>query len=122
MRNNYPIIIFVFIFILFSCKGRHNQEKFDTAKWTEQEDPLFPPKQRQLMLDDLITNHKLEGLTYQQLIGILGIPDNKDDTSLSYKIIVDYSKDIDPVYTKDLDFSFSKDSLIKSFRILEWKK
>ena len=74
------------------------------------------------MLTDLTTNYKLTGLKYSQLIDLLGIPDSKDSSSLSYKIIVDYGNDIDPVYAKNLDFTFSKDSVITSFNIDEWKK
>ncbi|HVY74878.1 MAG TPA: hypothetical protein VG890_08625 [Puia sp.] len=117
----YYILAFTAALMLFSCKGK-SAEKFNKAKWIEQVDPLFPPEKRSLMLDDLLKNYKLEGLTYRQLIDILGIPDSKDDTSLSYKIVVDYGKDIDPVYTKNLDFTFSKDSIIKSFKLSEWKK
>ena len=74
------------------------------------------------MFMDLITNYKLVGIKYSQLIGLLGIPDSKDSNSLSYKIVVDYGHDIDPVYTKNLDFTYSNDSIITSFNVNEWKK
>jgi hypothetical protein len=79
---------------------------------------VYRPK----MLTDLTTNYKLKGLKYSELIELLGIPDSKDSSSLSYKIIVDYGHDIDPVYTKDLDFTFSKDSIITAVKVNEWKK
>ena len=72
------------------------------------------------MLSDLITNHKLIGLKYSQIVELLGEPDFKD--SLCYSIIVDYGTNIDPVYTKNLNFTFSMDSIITSFNVQDWKK
>ena len=74
------------------------------------------------MLKDLTTEHKLVGLKYSQLIELLGEPNFNDSSSLAYKIIEDYGHDIDPVYTKNLDFTFLKDSTITSFKVYEWKK
>lgn len=74
------------------------------------------------MLGDLTVNHKLVGLSYSQLVRYLGEPDTSTDSSLVYRIAIDYGSDIDPVYSKDLEFSYSKDSIITSFKILEWKK
>lgn len=124
-RNiNFALLILQFVAVVFllSCNDNKKQIKFDKNKWNEQTDPLFPSQYRPNMLADLTTNYKLVGLNYSQLIEFLGIPDAKDSSSLSYKIVVDYEKDIDPVYTKDLDFSFSKDSIITSFKVNEWKK
>jgi|SRR5688572_346963 len=109
------------LFFLLSCNN-NKQIKFDKNKWNEQSDPLFPSSYRPKMLTDLTTNYKLVGFKYSQLIELLGIPDSKDSSSLSYKIVVDYGHDIDPVYTKDLDFTFSNDSTITSFELNEWKK
>lgn len=74
------------------------------------------------MIKDLTTNHKLIGLSYAQLISYLGDPDGKETNSVVYTIAIDYGSDIDPVYSKKLEFSYSKDSTITSFKILEWKK
>jgi hypothetical protein len=98
------------------------EAKFDKFKWNNQLDPAFPPPYRSKMVADLTTSYKLIGFKYSQLIELLGIPDNKDSSSLSYKIVVDYGHDIDPIYTKSLDFSFSKDSIVTSFKFNEWKK
>jgi hypothetical protein len=111
----------IFLLSLFGCNP-DRQIKFDKGKWNDQIDPLFPSSYRSRMIDDLITNYKLIGLKYSRLIELLGVPDMKDDTSLSYKIVVDYGHGVDPVYAKNLDFSFSKDSVIISFKIDEWKK
>jgi hypothetical protein len=107
---------------LLSCGHNNMQIKFDGNKWNEQTDPIFPSVYRPKMLADLTSNHQLIGLGYSHLIQLLGIPDAKDSSSLSYKIIVDYGRDIDPVYVKTLDFTFSKDSVITSYKVREWKK
>lgn len=122
--RKFSFIILQFValhFFLFSCNN-NKQIKFDKNKWSEQTDPLFPSSYRPKMLTDLTTSYKLVGFKYSQLIELLGTPDSKDSSSLSYKIVVNYGNDIDPIYTKDLDFTFSKDSTITSFKIDEWKK
>jgi hypothetical protein len=112
-------LLAAFILTMFSC---NKQIKFDKNKWNEQTDPLFPSSYRPKMLNDLTTNYKLIGLSYHQLIERLGMPDNKESSLVSYKIVVEYGSDIDPVYTKDLKFTYSKDSSITSFKVVEWKK
>ncbi|KAA5536546.1 hypothetical protein F0919_02440 [Taibaiella lutea] len=103
----------------FSCE---NQMKFDKVAWNKSDDPAFLPPARKRMLKDLLTNHKLMGLKYSQLINTLGEPNYIDDSLLGYGIIEDYGSDIDPVYTKTLQFTISKDSIITSFKVSEWKK
>lgn len=114
------IICFVALdFILNSC---NTEIKFDKVKWNEQPDLAFTPPYRNKMLKDLTSNYKLVGLQYSQLVDMLGEPNFKDSSFIGYTIIVDYGSDIDPVYTKNLDFTFSKDSTITSFKVDEWKK
>lgn len=122
-KINFVLLILQFTAVVFLLSCNNNERiKFDKNKWNQQTDPLFPPSYRPMMLTDLTTSHKLVGLKYSQLIELLGTPDFKDSSSLSYKIEVDYKHDIDPVYTKDLDFTFSKDSTITSFKVNEWRK
>lgn len=111
----------VLICFLISCES-YKKFKFDTNKWNQQTDPLFPSSYRSMMLRDLTSNYKLVGFKYSEIIKLLGIPDYKDSNSLSYKIAVEYGHDIDPVYTKNLNFMFSGDSVITSFKVEEWKK
>jgi len=121
-------VIFIFIghlivtVILCGCTNSSKEIAFEKGKWSEQKDPAFPPPYRSMMTKDLTTNYKLKGLKYSQLIDLLGIPDDKDSSTMSYKIIVEFGSDIDPIYTKNLDFSFSKDSTITSFKFEEWRK
>lgn len=106
-------------FLLSSC---NNEIKFDKMKWDEQPDLAFTPPHRKKMLKDLTTNHKLVGLKYSEIVSLLGVPNFHDSISFGYDIIIDYGSDIDPIYTKTLDFAFSKDSTITSFKVDEWKK
>ncbi len=72
------------------------------------------------MVDDLINNHTLKGLTVHQLRDSIGKPDFTEPTTITYSIIVDYGWDIDPVYIKNLTFDISPDSLVTGYRITEW--
>lgn len=115
-RKFLSVTLRVFVLcILLSC----NQDKFGKAKWTYTNDPLFPSSDRPRMLDDLVSNHKLVGLSYAQLISYLGKPDAKEDKSIIYHIIIDYENDIDPTYTKNLVLTYSKDSVITSLKVVE---
>ena len=114
------IILFVSIFFA-SCNAN---EKFDKAKWQEQGD-LKIYTYRKSMLNDLTENYKLTGLSYKQLINLIGEPENYNDKEkdiVYYDIETDYGNDIDPVYTKTLQLKLTKDSTVESFVIKEWKK
>ena len=78
---------------------------------------------RDNMLNDLIHNQKLKGLTYKQLIDKIGEPEKNagDITIVYYDILTDYGYDIDPVYIKTLDFKLDKDSIVSDFRVNEIK-
>lgn len=74
------------------------------------------------MLHDLTHNHKLAGLKYRELTDLLGQPNFNDSNTVGYTVEVRYGSDIDPVYTKNLNFQLTKDSVVSSFKIEEWKK
>lgn len=114
-------ILQVIIILIFITSCNQNID-FEKTKWNEQSDPTYPSIYRPLMLKDLTINHKLLGLNCAQLFKYLGNPDDKEANSITYTIAVDYGNDIDPVYSKDLTFFYSKDSVITSFKIAEWKK
>ena len=75
------------------------------------------------MLNDLVKNHKLQGLTYQQLIDSLGAPGNfgDNDHTVRYEIITGFKSDIDPTYGKNLNITLGPDSVVTSYKISEWK-
>ena len=79
---------------------------------------------RKSMLKDLTDNHKITGLSYGQLINLIGEPDKtsiNNNSIIYYDIITDYGHDIDPIFTKTLKISLTKDSTVKNFKIEEWK-
>jgi hypothetical protein len=124
MKTNKKKVLAIVYFALFvfpfsSCNMKI---KFDKEKWDEHPDLAFSPPYRNKMLTDLTAHHKLIGLHYSELIEMLGKPNFSDSNFIGYTILVDYGSDIDPVYTKNLNFNFSKDSIITSYKIDEWKK
>ncbi|RFM29062.1 hypothetical protein DXN05_09905 [Deminuibacter soli] len=104
------------LIIFSSCTGK---AKFDKTMWQTKDDMEYPYRNK--MLNDLIKNYKLAGIRYTDLINLLGKPQFKDSSSIAYEVITRYDA-IDPNYTKRLDFTFSGDSIITSFKIAEWKK
>ncbi|MEO5942162.1 MAG: hypothetical protein ABIP30_02270 [Ferruginibacter sp.] len=114
-------IIPLLVIALTSCS---NDQKFEKAKWEEQGDLEIYPH-RKYMLNDLTSNYKLTGLTYNELINLIGEPENysgKEKDIVYYDIETNYGSDIDPVYTKTLQLKLTKDSTVESFIIMEWKK
>jgi len=115
----YIALVGVLIFIV-GCEN-FGKMKFDKAKWNEGYEIESPPPSRNKMLTDLVQNHKLKGLKYNEVIEMLGEPNTHDSTSFTYDIKVEHSG-IDVVYIKYLEFDFLKDSVITAFHIEEWKK
>ena len=77
------------------------------------------------MLEDLLTNYKLKGLSYRELIDLIGEPIknwNGENGEIFYPITTDYGYDIDPLYTKTLTFKLNTDSIVTEFKVVEWKK
>lgn len=118
--------IFAPIFILFTmlwtiaCNNAY-KDKFNKEGWCRTEDLHVHP-QRANMLDDLLKHNTLKGLTVSQLIDKLGNPDFNtppDSNKIYYNIITEYGLDIDPVYSKNLIFTYSPDSIITNFIIDE---
>lgn len=97
--------------------------KFNKKGWNEYGDAIPCPPLREKMLDDLLKNHKLKGLTYGQLIDKLGTPtkyEDSDSNCVSYEIIVKYGN-LDPVFIKTLDFYYNKDSIITEYKTREFE-
>lgn len=113
-KLRYGIVIIAIMIV--SC---NQQIKFDKTNWTTKDDMEYPYRKK--MLKDLITNYKLSGIKYSELIALLGQPQYNDSASLGYEIETHYNV-IDPDYAKKLEFIFNKDSVITSFKVAEWKK
>ena len=113
-------LIFVWVLSFNTSCSALQEEKFDRNRWLIKEDIEFPYRNR--MLSDLIRNHKLVGLDYRQVVDLLGEPNFGDSGRFAYDIVEDYGFDIDPVYTKSLQFLLDKDSSVISYEIVEWEK
>lgn len=74
------------------------------------------------MLKDLQSSFKLEEMSLSQIIGLLGEPDYKDDSSMAYKVEQKFGSDIDPVFTKTFEVQVSDDKRVKAVGVREWKK
>jgi len=113
----YYLIIVSVIFLLFSC---NSQKKFSKETWLEDDGTLSFPY-RNSMLKDLTTNYRLKGLSYKQVIALIGEPSQVDSNTFCYRVQTKYDV-VDPVYTKDLYIKLSNDSVVELFRIEEWTK
>jgi hypothetical protein len=111
------IIALIISISILSC-----EKKFEKVGWSSSIEPHFPPADREKMLDDLLLNYQLVGMKYSDVTYLLGNPDYADTSHLIYEIVIDYGYDIDPVYTKDLLLFITRDSIIRSIEIKEWKK
>lgn len=120
MNIKSVLILFILMSTLCSCRSR---QKFNKAEWGEMADLMMFPN-RKYMIDDLVDNYQLKGLTYQEIVELLGPPQSKLDSNLEtyYDIDIDYGWDIDPVYTKMLDIKFDQDTIVKEFEVKEWEK
>ncbi len=117
--KKYSLFLFLII-ILVSCQTK---QKFDKEKWDEVADLMTFPN-RKYMINDLATNYKLKGKSYNQIVHLLGQPQSKTDNEqqIFYDIDVDYGSDIDPVYSKVLIIQFRRDSIVENFEVKEFRK
>lgn len=112
------IVIAFFILLIVAC---NQSQPFDKSAWKEKGDLNIYPN-RDKMLDDLMNHHQLKGLTYKQLIDLLGEPEKYSDekpNSVTYNIAIDYGRDIDPVYIKNMEVKFSSDSIVTDVNLKE---
>ncbi|RVU02386.1 hypothetical protein EOD41_00140 [Mucilaginibacter limnophilus] len=119
MAKSICIVIVMLCLCLTACQPKL---KFDKAKWNSRSDMEYP--YRDAMLDDLLKQHHLKGLTYKELTKNIGEPIRALDNLeyAYYNIVTDYGSDIDPVYTKILSIKLNKDSIVTDYKVEEWKK
>ena len=113
--------ILTFLILIVSSCGT-NDEKFDKLTWNDKDDIFFA--NRKSMVNDLMKNHLHKGLTYKELVELLGEPENYADeksNKIAYEIEVDYGSDIDPVAGSDLIIELSKDSTVVNCELVKWK-
>lgn len=105
------------IVLLASCGQR-----FDKNGWNIHGDMGTWPNRNE-MLNDLLKNHQLKGLTYHQLVETVGKPeiDINDPYKAYYDVDIKFAGGTSPVYNKYLIMRMSKDSVITSVEVKEWK-
>lgn len=116
------VIWTVIVFFLFVACGQKEME-FDSTKWNEDPYSFYP--YRKDMVNDLMNNHLKVGMTYKQLIDLIGQPENYtnlDSNSVAYCVLEEHGWDIDPVETKTLIIELTKDSLVRNYKLEHWKK
>lgn len=109
-------ILFVACGIAFA--GCKNQRPFNGREWNDGDGIDFP--KRYMMVDDLLANHKLKGLTYKQVVLLLRYPQRNShtDRSFYYDITLKMSG-IDTAYFKGLLFKLNADSVVTDVQIFE---
>jgi len=114
--------IFVILSFIFTTCNPDN--KFNKIQWLEHSDiEQYPNRNR--MVNDLMSNHKLKGLSYKQITDLIGEPEKNitgENNEIYYQILTEYGSDIDPVHTKTLILILDNDSTITDFKIDEGKK
>ena len=93
--------------------------KFDRQKWSYGDGLDYPL--RNDIVDDLMKNHHIKGLTFRQVIDSLGSPQRRDSLKFTYQI-QDNSFDFarkKPAHKKSLIVYFNKDSVAVKFEIYE---
>lgn len=96
--------------------------KFDKAKWSVREDIFYAYRER--MTDDLMKNYLKKGMTYREVVELLGSADDFQSGpsgSLAYEIMVDYGWNIDPQKGKTLYINLAEDSTVKNWRLEKWR-
>ena len=102
---------------------------FDKDGWQKKFDGDYP--KRDAMVQDLLDNHQLTGLTKSEVIDLLGDEDHvqleerpkrPDQNYMSYQVLEDFGWDIDPVHTKYLFLYLNQDSVVHKTELMEWKR
>ncbi len=122
-KRTISLKILVFVIIVFFVCSCNSDRKFNKTAWQQRGDLGIYPE-RKKMLKDLMNNHGLKGLNYTQLIDLLGEPDKYSDeepNTVTYNIVSDYGRDIDPIFLKNLEVKFSSDSIVTDLNINEIK-
>ncbi len=119
MRFYFQILVVIFCFALIACN-----RKFDRNDWLQGGEGYYYPYRR-AMLKDLTTNYKLKGLTYKQLVGLLGNDDKSmrdtNTNEICYPVYIHWDM-IDPDHSINLTFKLNNDSIVTDFKIEEWEK
>jgi hypothetical protein len=122
-KNKVSIIIGLnLLMFLSSCE---QERKFDKKTWCSYSD-LDLHEERNKMIDDLLENYDLKGMTTKDVQEFFGYIENIDTLNkpfnIQYNVFTDYGWDIDPVHTKTLMIYLNDDFKVKSVKLSEWKR
>lgn len=114
-------LIYIFVILLLTSCNKQ-QVEFDKEKWNERDDMFYANREK--MVTDLMENHLNKGMTYKDVVNLLGVPENYQNgqpNTIAYEIMVDYGWNIDPQKGKTLYIEFTNDSIVKDIKLDEWK-
>lgn len=120
MAHKAVFYIFLAMAGLTTLTACNNSSKFDRKKWAYTDGLEYPL--RDDIVDDLMQNHHIKGLTFDQVIDSLGSPQRRDPLKFTYQLL-DNSFQYQlkkPVHKKSLIVYFSKDSVANRFEIYEF--
>ncbi|WP_136666916.1 hypothetical protein [Flavobacterium sp. H122] len=112
-------IFLLFTFLVLSSCQINSQEKFDKEKWLLKENNKYTYREK--MLEDLVTNVQLKGLTKKELIDLLGRSENmwETDKQLSYPILQNYDE---PPHIINLVIVIDEKDIVDYFEIIDNRK
>ena len=112
------------LFTVLSCKDNDNEQaadkntaanvRFDNLKWQTREGELYPFREK--MLQDLMDNGKLKGLSKPQLLEKLGPPDRENENYLYY-LVSQQKVGILALNTKTLVIRLSPENVVEAVLI-----
>ena len=105
-----------------SITSCNRPQKFTREMWSYTDGLTYPS--RKTILDDLLANQKIVGLNHYQVIQLLGSPQYRDTTNFKYSYQIEdtgaeYNPKNNPIYTKSLVLTFSKDSIVTKKELVE---
>ena len=119
-RRRLKLIYILTILLVTACGNQHME--FDKEKWNERDDMFYTNREK--MVTDLMKNHLKTGMTYKEVLNLLGNSENYQNAPpnvIGYEIMVDYGWNIDPQKGKTLYIELTNDSIVKDFKLKEWK-